>query len=423
MVYDWKKLNSLTISRLCPVSKRAISRLLYLSYDIAPLPYTGPSPTVETPGPLSYIESVSTPASLPGKSTSAPTSSSATNGQQSNATSSTGASANARPMANPEAWNPAWNQALIQNLLQMNPQLWNGVQNKGFQLPFTPQPDNSMALTQMTQPQNNVPITASAIQQLLQGLGPYLPAAAPSNSNLNAMNNQQLVNGNAFNNIFDPTALSAAMASTNSQPAISNLTDLILPPSNDAQLQGLMQSEQQLSAINEGVAHVDQHINNLINSMPVDPTVASSFRTGPSTEMAGLPAATVGDVNGIQGAIDDELDLDALWRQLGFEPGFGMAGTDLPASTTTDADIDPALFLESLPQQQQQDGRPPGGFLDEVTTSPLLPSNASDIIMADPLAPPDVAGSRATRKRKSDAADLSPTPGSRTTGPRTKRKR
>jgi len=286
-----------------------------------------------------------------------------------------------------------------------------------------------MALTQMTQPQNNMPMTASAIQQLLQGLGPYLPAGAPSNSNLN---NQQLLDGNAFNNIFDPTALSAAMASTNPQPPISNLTDLMLPPSNDPQLQGLMQSSQQLNVINEGVAHVDEHINNLINSMPVDPDVASSFR-GPSTEM-GMAAPTTGGVNGIQEAIDDEMDLDALWRQLGFEPGFGMAGAHLPASTTTDADIDPALFLESLPQQQQQqqqqDGLPHGGFLDEVTTSPLLPSSASDILMADSLAPPDVAGStvggaRATRKRKSDAADLDPTATSatKTTGSRTKRKR
>lgn len=331
-------------------------------------------------------------------------------------------------MANPEAWNPAWNSVLVQNLLQMNPQLWNGVQNKGFQLPFTPQPDNSMALTQMTQPQNNIPMTPSAIQQLLQGLGPYFPAATPSNSNLSTMNNQHLVNGNAFNNIFDPTALSAAMDSTNSQPSISNLTDLILPPSNDAQLQGLMQSSQQLNVINEGVAHVDEHINNLINSMPVDPAVASSFRAGPSTQMEGIAAATGGDVNSVQGPIDDEMDLDALWRQLGFGSGFG---TNLPASTTTDADIDPALFLESLPQQQQQqDGLLPGGFLDEVTTSPLLPSNASDITMPDSLAPPNVTGStlggtRATRKRKSDAADLSPpaTSATKTTGSRTKRKR
>ena len=292
------------------------------------------------------------------------------------------------------------------------------MQNKGFQLPFTSQPqaDNSMALTQMNQAQNNMPMSASAIQQLLQGLGPYLPATAP-NSNLS---NQQLVNGNAFNNIFDTAALSAAMASTSSQPSIPNLTDLILPPSNDAQLQGLMQSSQQLNVINEGVAHVDEHINNLINSMPVDPAVATSFRSGPLTNMPAV-GATGGDVNG---TMDGEVDLDALWSQLGLGPGFGTSDTALPASTTTDADIDPALFLESLPRQQ--DGLPSGGFLDEVTTSPLLPSNVSDVTMADLLAPlAGAGGGRATRKRKSDAADLSPTAGAtqKTTGSRTKRKR
>ena len=302
------------------------------------------------------------------------------------------------------------------------------MQNKGFQLPFTsqPQPDNSLALTQVNQAQNNVPMSVSAIQQLLQGIGPYFPPATASNP-MNPVNNQQLANGNAFNNIFDPTTLSASMASTNAQSAISNLTDLILPPPNDAQLQGFVQSSQQLSAINEGVSHVDEHINNLINSMPVDPAIASSFRSGPSTEMTGM-GTTSSDVNGIQEPMDEEVDLDAFWRQLGFGPGFGTTSTNLPASTTTDADIDPALFLESLPQHQ--DGLPPGGFLDEVTTSPLLPSNASDSAMADSLAPPGVAGStsgggRATRKRKSDAADLSPTAGlaQKTTGPRTKRKR
>ena len=304
------------------------------------------------------------------------------------------------------------------------------MQNKGFQLPFTsqPQPDNSMALAQVNQAQNNnMPMSASAIQQLLQGIGPYFPAATASNS-INSVNHQQLVNGNAFNNIFDPTALSASMASTNAQPTISTLSDLMLPPSNDAQLQGLMQSSQQLNAINEGVSHVDEHINHLINSMPVDAAIASSFRSGPSAEMTGMGQAS-SDVNGIQEAIDDEVDLDAFWRQLGFGPGFGTsAGTNLPASTTTDADIDPALFLESLPQHQ--DGLSPGGFLDEVATSPLLPSNASDITMADSLVPPGVAGftpggGRATRKRKSDAADLSPpaTAGQKTTGSRTKRKR
>lgn len=331
-------------------------------------------------------------------------------------------------MANPDAWNPAWNSALIQNLLQMNPQLWNGVQNKGFQFPFTSQsqPDNSMALTQVNQAQNNAPMSASALHQLLQGLGPYFPPATAPNS-MNSVNNQQLSNGNVFNNIFDPTALSASMASINPEPTLSNLTDLILPPSNDVQLQGLMQSSQQLSAINEGVSHVDEHINNLINSMPVDPAIASSFRSGPSNEMTGMGAPSV-DVNGIQETMDDEVDLDAFWRQLGFGPGFGTSGTNLPASTTTDADIDPALFLESLPQHQ--DGLPPGGFLDEVTTSPLLPSSASDIAMADSLAPPGVAGSmlgggRTARKRKSDVADLSPadTMAQKTAGSRTKRKR
>ena len=310
----------------------------------------------------------------------------------------------------------------------MNPQLWNGVQNKGFQLPFTslPQPDNSMALTQVNPAQNNMPMSASAIQQLLQGIGPYFPAATAPNP-INSVNHQQLVNGSAFNNMFDPSVLSASMAPTNAQPTISNLSDLMLPPPNDAQLEGLGQSSQQLSAINEGVSHVDEHINNLINSMPVDPDVASSFRSGPSAEMTGMGPA-VGDVNGIQGGMDDEVDLDAFWRQLGFGPGFGTSGTNLPASTTTDADIDPALFLESLPQHQ--DGMSPGGFLDEVATSPLLPSNASDITMADSLALPGVAGStpgggRTSRKRKSDAADLSPpgTTGQKTTGSRTKRKR
>jgi len=301
------------------------------------------------------------------------------------------------------------------------------MQNKSFQLPFTSQPpDNSMALTQVNQAQNNMPMSTSALQQLLQGLGPYFPPATASSAG-NSGNNQQLVNGSAFNNIFDPTALSAAMASTNAQPALSNLPDLILPPSNDAQLQGLVQSSEQLNAINEGVSNVDEHINNLINSMPIDPAVATSFRSGQSTGMTGMGAAS-GDVNGIQEAMDDEVDLDAFWRQLGFGPGFGMSNTNLPMSTTTDADIDPALFLESLPQHQ--DGLPPGGFLDEVTTSPLLPSNASDITMADLLAPPGVAGStpgggRATRKRKSDAAGLSPTAASeqKTTGSRAKRKR
>ena len=404
----------------------------YLWFDVAPLPYAGLSPTVETPGPFSsLIESVSNTVPLPNESLSAPASSSSTNGQQSqsNATPSTGLPANARPMANPDAWNPAWNPALIQNLLQMNPQLWNGMQNKAFQLPLPPQPqlDNSMALTQMHQAQNNMAMSASAIQQLLQGLGPYFPAAAASNPNLNKANNQQLVNGNAFNNIFDPTALSTAMDPTTSQPTISNLNDLILPPTNDPQLPGLMLSSQQLSAINEGVAHVDEHINNLINAMPVDPAVASSFRSGQAADMISMPPTGV-DVNGIHEAMDDDVDLDAFWRQLGFGPGFGSTSTNLPASTTTDADIDPALFLESLPQPQ--DGLPPGGFLDEVTTSPLLPSNASDVTMADSLALPGVAGSasggeRATRKRKSDAAGLSPTAttAQKTTGSRTKRKR
>jgi hypothetical protein len=363
---------------------------------------------------------------LPNKNAPATTSPSSTDIQQpqSDATSSTGTSANPRPLANPDAWNPAWNQALIQNLLQMN---WNGVPNKGFQLPFTsqPQPDNSMALTQMSQAQTGMPVSASTIQQLLQGLGPYLPGATAANPNVN---NQQLINGNAFNNIFDPTALSAAMASTNSQPTTSNLTDLILPPSNDAQLQGLMQSSQQLNAINEGVAHVDEHINNLINSMPVDPAVASSFRSGQTEVVPGIAAAASGDTSDVQEAMVDEVDLDAFWRQLGFGPGFGTSGTNLPASTTTDADIDPALFLESL--SQQQGGLPPDGCLDEVTTSPLLASNTSDVPMADALVPPAVVGStsgggRATRKRKSDAADLSPTGNTvqKTTGSRTKRKR
>lgn len=304
------------------------------------------------------------------------------------------------------------------------------MQNKGFQLPYTsqPQPDNSMALTQLSQAQNNMPMSASAIQQLLQGLGPYFPAATAPNSNMNSVNNQQLLNGDAFNNFFDPTALSTAMAPANSQPALSNLTDLTLPPSNDAQLQGLMQSSQQLNVINEGVANVDEHINNLINSMPVDPAVASSFRMGPSGEMTGMGAAggEVANGNGVQeAAMDDEMDLDALWRQLGLEPGFGTSGANLPESTTTDADIDPALFLESLPQQQQP-LLARGGFLDEVTTSPQLPSNASDVTISDALAPPGaLEGARATRKRKSDVAELNPTAttAQKTAGPRTKRKR
>jgi len=71
--------------------------------------------------------------------------------------------------------------------------------------------------------------------------------------------------------------------------------------------------------------------------------------------------------------------------------------------TTADAGIDPALFLDSL--SKQQDGFLPDGFLDEVATSPLLPSNASETTMAELLAPPGVAsstpgGERATRKRK-----------------------
>ena len=78
-------------------------------------------------------------------------------------------------------------------------------------------------------------------------------------------------------------------------------------------------------------------------------------------------------------------DLDSFWRQLGFTPGFGMSDTKRAASTTTDADIiDPALFLDPLPQHQG--GISPGGYLDEVTTSPLPPSNANDITMADSLA-------------------------------------